>query len=133
MQRKFKRQISSLSQIFSFVSEFLTSYQVDESILFSINLAIEELFTNIVKYNRTTNSDITIDITKVEEKIIAKVIDHNCDEFDVSKTQEVDITRRLEERKVGGLGLHLVKKMVDDIKYEYSNGESRITFTKNLE
>lgn len=133
MQKNFNRQISSLSQIFSFVSEILTSYKVGESISFSINLTIEELFTNIVKYNKGAESDITIIIKKEGKKLIVNLIDYSGDEFDVSKAQEVDVTRRLEERKVGGLGLHLVKKMVDDIQYEYSNGESRITFIKKLE
>ena len=133
MQRNFKRQISSLSQIFSFISEILTSYNVGESITFSINLAIEELFTNMVKYNGGSNNDITIEINKEGKKLMVNLIDYDSNEFDVSKTQEVDVTQRLEERKVGGLGLHLVKKIVDNLEYEYTHGESRITFTKNLE
>ena len=133
MRRNFKRQISSLSQIFSFVSEILTMYEVDEANSFSINLAIEELFTNIVKYNRNSDSDITIEIEKEGRNLKVNLIDYGGDEFDVTKTKEVDVTRRLEERKVGGLGLHLVKKMIDTLEYKYSNGESRITFTKNLE
>ena len=133
MQRNFKRQISSLSQIFIFVSEILKSYKVGESISFSINLAIEELFTNMVKYNGGSNNDITIEINKEGKKLMVNLIDYYSNEFDVSKTQEVDVTQRLEERKVGGLGLHLVKKIVDNLEYEYTHGESRITFTKNLE
>jgi serine/threonine-protein kinase RsbW/sigma-B regulation protein RsbU (phosphoserine phosphatase) len=108
-------------------------YEVNEANSFSINLAIEELFTNIVKYNRNSDSDITIEIEKEGRNLKVNLIDHGGDEFDVTKTQEVDVTRRLEERKVGGLGLHLVKKMIDTLEYKYSNGESRITFTKNLE
>jgi len=133
MRRNFKRQISSLSQIFSFVNEILIMYEVNEANSFSINLAIEELFTNIVKYNRNSDSDITIEIEKEGRNLKVNLIDYGGDEFDVTKTKEVDVTRRLEERKVGGLGLHLVKKMIDTLEYKYSNGESRITFTKNLE
>jgi len=133
MQKNFKHQISSLSQIFIFVSEILKSYKVGEAISFSINLAIEELFTNMVKYNGGSNNDITIEINKEGKKLMVNLIDYDSNEFDVSKTQEVDVTQRLEERKVGGLGLHLVKKIVDNLEYEYTHGESRITFTKNLE
>ena len=133
MQRNFKRKISSLSQIFSFINEILTSYKVNESFSYSIHLAIEELFTNIVKYNRNSHNDITIEIEKEGRNLKVNIIDHDSGEFDVTKTQEVDVTQRLEERKVGGLGLHLVKKIVDNLEYQYYNGQSKITITINLE
>lgn len=133
MQRNFKRQISSLSQIFSFVSEILNKFDVDESASFSIVLAIEELFTNMVKYNIRADSDISISIEKNGVKFVVTMIDYNVEEFDIRKSGEIDITKSIHERKVGGLGLHLVKKMVDDLDYKYINGESRITFTKTSE
>ncbi|MBI4810120.1 MAG: ATP-binding protein [Ignavibacteriales bacterium] len=133
MQRIFKRKISSLSQIFNFVNEILNKYNVNESASFSIILAIEELFTNMVKYNIYTDSDISISIEKNGAKIVVIMIDYNVEKFDIRKSGEIDITKSIHERKVGSLGLHLVKKMVDDLDYKYINGESRITFTKILE
>jgi anti-sigma regulatory factor (Ser/Thr protein kinase) len=109
------------------------SYKVEESVSFSINLAIEELFTNTVKYNPNRQGDFTIDIEKKGKYLIVKLTDHNSQEFDLKKVVEVDPTQRLEERKIGGLGLHLVRKMVDNLEYEYTKGESIITFTKCLE
>ena len=106
---------------------------IDESVIFSIQLAIEELFTNMVKYNHTADSDIAIAIEIGENKIQINLTDYNSTEFDITKTQEVDISQSLAERKVGGLGLHLVKKMVDELSYHYSNGVSEVIFTKYLE
>jgi len=133
MQRNFKRQISSLEEIFRFISENTSMLTIDESVIFSIQLAIEELFTNMVKYNHTADSDIAIAIEIGENKIQINLTDYNSTEFDITKTQEVDISQSLAERKVGGLGLHLVKKMVDELSYHYSNGVSEVIFTKYLE
>jgi anti-sigma regulatory factor (Ser/Thr protein kinase) len=132
MRKNFKRQISSLSKIFDFVGDILAQYEVEESISFAVKLAIEELFTNTVKYNRDSNSDLTVEIEKKGKYLIVNLIDSDCEEFDLKKIKEVDITKKLDERKIGGLGLHLVKKMVDNLEYEYSNRKSKITFTKYL-
>ena len=133
MQQNFKRKISSLDAIFNFVNEFVTSCQINESFSFVITLVIEELFTNMVKYNRSTGGDITIGIEKRDQQLIVTLTDYGVEGFDVTRSGDVDITQSLQERKVGGLGLHLAKKMVDKLEYEYSKGESRTKFTKNLE
>ena len=132
MRKNFKRQLSSLSKIFDFVGEILEYYDVEESIAFAVNLAIEELFTNTVKYNQTSKTDLTVEIEKKGKYLVVNLIDRDCEEFDLRKIEEVDITKKLDERRIGGLGIHLVKKMVDNLDYQYSDRQSKITFKKYL-
>ena len=133
MEKKFRRDISSLNDIFGFVHDFLSLNHINDAVRFSIDFMVEELFTNMVKYNPGNSNDILINITKIGSRLTLSLTDFDVDPFDLTKTAEVDVTRSLAERKVGGLGIHLVKKMVDDIDYEYVDRMSKITVTKNLE
>jgi anti-sigma regulatory factor (Ser/Thr protein kinase) len=133
MERKFKRDIQSLDKIFSFISEFITKYRIDDSLTFTLNLVVEELFTNLVKYNSETSHDILISLSRDKNQLIISLTDFDVEPFDVTKSTEVDVDQSIKKRKVGGLGLHLVKRMVDYIDYEYKNRESKITLIKNLE
>lgn len=133
MRQTFKRDIRALDEIFAFVKKFIAKHQIDDSLAFVINLVIEELFTNLVKYNAGSPHDILIGLEKKKRGLIMTVTDFDVEPFDVTKTEEVDVGKALQERKVGGLGLHLVKQMVDEVHYEHKNGNSIITVIKKLE
>ncbi|MFQ5676607.1 MAG: ATP-binding protein [bacterium] len=133
MERKFKRAISSLDDIFQFIGEFSRREGVDESLVFTINLVVEELFTNMVKYNRQNSNKIAIDLKLKKNDLLIHLTDFDVEPFDITKADKVDTGKTLQERKVGGLGIHLVKKMVDKIDYEYRDRQSKIILTKHLE
>ncbi|MFQ5824370.1 MAG: ATP-binding protein [bacterium] len=133
MEKKFKRDINSLDMIFNFIGEYITKTKIDHTITFTINFVVEEIFTNMVKYNSENTNDILISLNKNENNLIISLTDFDVEPFDVTKSEEVNINQSLEDRKVGGLGLHLVKQMVDKINYEYKNRKSKITFIKHLE
>ena len=87
----------------------------------------------MVKYNPTSRSEILIDLKKDGKTLTISVTDFDSDPFDLTKAGEVDIHQSLRNRKVGGLGIHLVKKMVDTVDYEYQDRQSKVTLTKRLE
>ncbi len=133
MEKKFKRDIQVLGDVFNFVEESCSSLKINNDLLFSVNFVIEELFTNMVKYNQSTSqSDISVGVEKQMGQLLIRLTDYDVDGFDITQAREVDTSATLEERGIGGLGIHLVKKMVDDIQYNYSNRQSTITLIKNL-
>ena len=133
MEKKFKKELSSLVDIFSFIKDFTDNNSIEEGFAFSINFVIEELFTNMVKYSSKTKNDILIS-TKIENnEILIKLIDYDVESFDIRKAKNVDTTQSLKEREIGGLGIHLVKKIVDHLNYKYEDGNSIITIVKNME
>lgn len=132
MEKKFTKTFQSLDEVFSFVDEFLVRDAVDPSLSHRLKFVIEELFTNMVKYN-PNNHDVGIAIAKEQGRIVVRLTDIASERFDPSTTADVDTGLPLETRKIGGLGIHLVKKMVDDLRYEYDGGRSIITVIMNME
>ena len=133
MEKNFKREINALDEIFEWIGAFLTAQQIDPAAAYAINLAIEELFTNMVKYSAGSADDVLIAIDRNGKDLVVTMIDSGSKRFDVTKSAEVDVTQGLEDRQPGGLGLHLVKKMVDSLDYEYVNQQNKITLIKHLE
>ena len=133
MEKKFKKEISSLDEIFDFIGEFVTANEIDDSITLKINLAVEELVTNMVKYNVESMNDISISLNKHDNKLILVLTDFDVEPFDITQTEDIDTTQSLEARRIGGLGILLLKRMVDGINYEYENRQSKITLIKELE
>ena len=132
MERAFKREIALLESVFEFVSSFADRHDLDETAVFELDLAIEELFVNMVKYNPANSNRITVNLQMDPDRIIATVKDRGSVPFDPTKSRPYDTTTSLQERVPGGLGLHLVRSVMDDISYEYTDGESVVTLTKLL-
>ena len=132
MHKKFTRTFESLRDIFEFTEDFFAGEGIDRSHQFAVNFAVEELFTNMVKYNPGNPNDILLEIAHVDGELVASLTDFDVDRFDVTEDRGVDVESPLEERKIGGLGLHLIPKMIDSIDYDYADRQSKITFTKAL-
>ena len=130
MKKKFTRNYASLEQIFEFTERFFSSRKVAESLRFPVHFVLEELFTNMVKYNPDNSHDILLNVDTLDDGITVTLTDYDVDAFDVTATRDVDVLAPLHQRKVGGLGLHLIQKMVDTLEYDYSNRQSSVTFTK---
>lgn len=133
MEKRFKREIKSLDKISNFVSDFIARNGIDDSLTFTINLAVEELFTNLVKYNAQNTNEISISLNRDGNRLVVRLIDYDVEPFDVTKQGKVNIRQRLADRKPGGLGIHIVKKLVDKIDYEYRNRQSTVTLIIMLE
>ena len=133
MEKKFRKTMTSLDDVFDFLSQSMDACNVDAPAAFAVNLAVEEFFTNMVKYGSGQHNDILVSLTREARCLTVSLVDSDVDPFDVTKAGDIDPARPLHERKIGGLGIHLAKHMVDSISYEYVNRHSKITFTKNLE
>ena len=133
MQQKFHRRLDVLEDVFSFISEFVKREHLDDSIRFVLDLVIEELFVNTVRYQPGNPNALSLRLSKEEDRLTVTLVDYDVEPFDLTKKDAYDIARPLEERRPGGAGIHLVKQYMDDVAYEYKDGNSRITLIKTLE
>lgn len=132
MQKKFTRSYDSLEKIFEFTERFFEKEHIEESMRYPVHFVMEELFTNMVKYNPASSSDILLNVDKKNSAIRVSLTDFDVDAFDVTTAREVDTESPVQERKIGGLGLHLIQQMVDSLEYDYKDRRSTITFTKEF-
>jgi serine/threonine-protein kinase RsbW len=133
MQRSFRREIRSLEGIFLFLDRLMDVHGTDPGHAYVIRLAVEEMFTNMVKYNRGGDPEVILGFDCNGKACIVTLVDCGGVPFDVTSAGEVDTSVSLDERPVGGLGIYLVRQMVDDLRYEFSGRCGTITIVKNLE
>jgi anti-sigma regulatory factor (Ser/Thr protein kinase) len=128
--RRFARRIDALDEIAAFTTQALQGREIEPDQRRTIDFAIEELFTNIIKYSRTGANPVEIAIECGEAAVAVRLVDSDVDFFDITAAPEVDTTLPLAQRTPGGLGLHLVRRLVDDLTCDYLDAtrESRIGF-----
>ena len=130
MTRAFARSNDSLTAIYEFAEGILSASDVADAARFSVHLALEELFVNMVKYNPDVESDIDVEVTVIADKVSVSLTEYGVAEFDVTVAKTVDIRAPLEERTPGGRGVYLIQNLADTLEYEYGEGQSRVIFTK---
>jgi len=133
MKKTFKKQIASLDEIFDFVRECAIAHDFNQGAEYSVALVVEELFTNMVKYSTESCNDVAIAVSREGGKVTVTLIDTDVEPFDVTQRPGINGLATLEERKAGGLGIHMLKELMDSITYEYENRCSKIICVKSLE
>lgn len=132
MQQAFPRALGSLEEIFAFAAKFFDTEGIDPEHHFAVNFALEEIFTNLVKYASGCTGDVEIDLDRTADGMRVRLTEWNGKPFDPASAPQPRVDAPLEERRVGGLGLFLTRKVMDSMDYEYVDGRSTITLTKRL-
>ena len=115
--------LTSLPPLMTTVNRFLGQHTIPSEAIFRVNLAIEEIVTNIIKYgyDDTAPHTISVNLTLFPDTIRLQLKDDGHP-FDPLQTPEPEIHVPLNQRKLGGLGLHLVRETVSRIAYRRKNG-----------
>lgn len=130
MHKKFARSYDSLKEIYDFTEAVLDAGRIEDTVRYPVHFAMEELFTNLVKYNPDNDQEVLFEVEADDGTVTVTITDNDVDAFDVTAARDVDTAAPLSERKAGGLGLHLICHMVDSLNYRYADRQSRIRFTK---
>ncbi len=117
-----------------FVNEHLESLNCPMKAMMQIDIAIDELFGNIAHYAYHPDvgpATVRVEVAENPLAVIITFIDNGIP-YDPLKTEEPDITLSAEERQIGGLGIYMVKKSMDEITYEYKDGRNILRIKKKL-
>ena len=126
-----QNDINQIAQLPGFVDEVVDDYKLNPDVSGSLNLALEEAVTNVIfyAYPEGTTGDVFIDASATEGAVTFTITD-NGKPFDPTAHKEVDIDADLLDRPIGGLGIHLVRQIMDDVRYERRGVRNVLILTK---
>ncbi len=126
--------VDNLEKVLEFVNTRLESAGCAPGTEMKIDLAVEEVFVNIAHYAYapgTGNATVRVELTENPLTVFITFIDSGVP-YDPLKKADPDVTLSAEEREIGGLGIFLTKKTMDDTTYEYKDGRNILTLKKYL-
>ena len=133
MTGEFAKGLESLGEIFDFLGRFAARNGLGPKAEFQVGVVAEELFTNTLKYGAKTHKPVRISLEKVGAELRLEMVDFDAEPFDADEVAPPALSAPIGERRAGGLGLHLVRSLVDELTYEYRDRELRVLVTKKLE
>lgn len=126
--------VENIGTVTDFVNEQLEALDCPMKAQMQIDIAIDELFGNISHYAyhpEVGNATVRVEVTEEPLAVMVTFIDGGMP-YDPLTTADPDITLSAEERRIGGLGIYMVKKAMDEITYEYKDGKNILSIKKKL-
>lgn len=127
-------KIENVDKVTEFVNEVLEEKDCPLKVQMQLDVAIDEIFGNIAYYaygKGSGNATIQIEMEDNPPKITLTFIDQGIP-YNPLENKDQDITLDIEDREIGGLGIFLVKKTMDELSYEYADGQNILTMKKEL-
>lgn len=131
---KVQASIDNLDAVNEMIDGVLDENGCNMKIKMQIDISVEELFVNIASYaygDGMGEATVSIDVLDDPRRAVISFMDSG-EPFDPLAKPDPDITLGVEERKIGGLGIYMVKKSMDDVKYEYKDGLNILKIVKNF-
>lgn len=126
--------VENIETVTNFVNEQLETFDCPMTAQLQIDIAIDELFGNIAQYAYNPeigNATVRVEVKEEPLCVIITFIDNGVP-YDPLEKADPDITLSAEKREIGGLGIYMVKKSMDEIVYEYKDGKNILSIKKNL-
>jgi len=126
--------VENIGTVTAFVDEQLESLDCPTKAQMQIDIAIDELFGNIAHYAYTPevgNATVRVEVEKEPMAVVITFLDQGVP-YDPLTAEDPDTTLSADERKIGGLGIFMVKKSMDEIDYKYQDGQNILTIKKRL-
>ena len=134
MKLRVKAVIENVDLLTEFVNEQLEGMDCSMRAMTQIDIALDELFSNICNYAYGEGvGHVTVYVEELEEKGSVRIT--LADEgipFDPLAHEDPDVTLGLKDRTIGGLGIFMVKRTMDEVQYEHKNGLNMLTVIKSL-
>ena len=125
--------ISEITRLYEFIEELGNDFSLAPDIVFNLNLVLEEAVVNIINYAYPKEEHQNIYLSaRMHEGSIVLVLTDTGKEFDPTAAPEADVTLSADDRQIGGLGIFLIRQIMNEVKYERIEGKNVLTLEKKL-
>ena len=127
-------KLDNLAQVLQFVDSRLEEEDCPIGVQMKIDVAVEELFVNIASYAYAPGSGsatVRMEVEKDPKTVVITFVDCGVP-YDPLAKEDPDVTLSINDREIGGLGIFMVKKSMDDMIYAYENGQNVLTIRKRI-
>ena len=126
-------EISEVSKLNDFIEEIGREFAIAPDVLFNLNLVLEEAVVNVINYAYPKEEHEFIYLSaSMHEGSIVLVLTDTGKAFDPTAAPEADITLSADERQIGGLGIFLIRQIMNEVRYERIEGKNVLTLEKKL-
>jgi len=128
-----RNALDELERVAGLVESYCTARGVSARTTFEVNLALDEVLTNVISYAYPEGGaqTITVRVAREPERLVIEVEDSGRG-FDPLTVPTPDVSRPLDERPAGGLGVFLVRTVMDDLEYHRQDGKNVLIMRKRL-
>jgi anti-sigma regulatory factor (Ser/Thr protein kinase) len=133
VEMKLHNKLSELASANQTLTEFGRQLGVPDDVLHDLNLALGEILTNIISYGYPGGGDHEITVRLgIESGEMRVAVEDDGEPFNPLEAPEADTSKPLEARAIGGLGVHLVRKLTDGLEYQRHEGKNLLVMKKRL-
>ena len=128
-----KNDISEISKLATFIGELSEELDLTSELNFNLNLVLEEAVSNVIlyAYGKEEQKEISL-VAYLSDNNLVFVLTDSGMEFDPTKVPDADVTLSAEEREIGGLGIYLIRQIMNTVEYQRIDGKNVLTMRKEL-
>ena len=133
MKLALKNDLAEITRMSDELQAFADARGIAQGTVFALNLALEELVSNIINYGFTDSNEHVITVSlDVDGQDLHVQIEDDARAFNPLEKETPDLDAPLEERSIGGLGVHLVRTLMDDVRYERVGARNILSMRKHM-
>ena len=126
--------ISEIGRLYEFIEEVGNEFSLAPDVVFNLNLVLEEAVVNVINYAYPKEEHQSIYLSaRMHDGSIVLVLTDTGKEFDPTAAPEVDVTLSADDRQIGGLGIFLIRQIMNEVKYERIEGKNVLTMEKKIQ
>ena len=127
-----KATIENIPQVTGNIEDFLRRKGFRDETVFDVRLAVDEAITNVIQHGYDGKEGLIQIRCEVSIKEIVLVVEDSAKPFNLSSVEEPRFSDSLEKRQIGGLGVYLIKKKMDQVTHAFKNGKNILTMKKRV-